>query len=123
MHRFIHIGLIAGASMALLVLVGLIWLRYPDNHGAGPFAFRWFFGALLVLALMTWVIMSKPPFLAAILSLIGFVATWLLDHRNIMVDYDEWINRGMPEWGVVKAIESQQVPNLLQAGETKKGDP
>jgi hypothetical protein len=122
MGRFIHVGLMAGASLALILLAGLIWLRYPDNHGAGPIAFRWLFGVLLVLALGSCGILSKPPYLAVVLSLIGFIVTWLVDHRNIMVDYDEWIKRGMPEWGVVNRHESPQTPNLLH-GEANKNDP
>lgn len=123
MSRFIHMALIAGASVALLLMAGLIWLRYPDNHGAGPFAFMCFFGVLLVLAMTNWAITSKPPYLAVALSLIGFATTFLLDRRNIMVDYDEWIKRGMPEWGVVNASVTQQSPMRSQPGESSKSDP
>ena len=99
MLRFMHIALIGCAALAILALAGLIWLRYPDNHGAGPDGFRWIFGVLIVAAVVYWLLTSKANYLALGLSIVGLATNWFLDRRNFMVDYDEWIKRGMPEWG------------------------
>jgi hypothetical protein len=88
-------------ALGLIAMIGLIWLRYPDNHGAGPILFRWFFAILFIMSGCHWFFAAKPPVTVMSCALIGFALTWIVDHRNIMVDYDEWIRRGMPEWGQV----------------------
>lgn len=80
-------------------MVALIWLRYPGNHGAGPEMFRWFFGIHLLAGAWYWISTSRPALLAIACAVLGLGATWIADHRNIIVDYDEWLRRGMPQWG------------------------
>ncbi len=93
-------------------LVGLIWLRYPDNHGAGPMAFRWVFGVILLVSIGCWIRTAKPPVPALALAVLGFLAVWFVDGRNIMVNYDEWVARGMPAWGTT----SEPMNRSLQEG-------
>jgi hypothetical protein len=97
--RVIHFITGFGTIFFLASVFGLIWLRYPDNHGAGPVQFSWNFGFLFLLSLLEWKLSKKLPLLIIILELSGLATTWVVDRRNIMIHYDEWIRRGMPEWG------------------------
>lgn len=87
------------ALLGLVGLLGLIWLRYPDNHGAGPMVFRWVFGVILLASMGCWIWTAKLPVPALGLAVLGLLAVWFVNWRNIMVNYDEWVVRGMPEWG------------------------
>lgn len=50
----------------------------------------------LVIAFLLKVKIAKFVF---VLSLLGVVLSLLADKFNIMLTYEEWIERGMPEWG------------------------
>ena len=78
----------------------LIGIRYPDNHGAGPSFFVFLFVGILLGALLICTT-SKSKIIIVIIccSFSGLFITYLVDRYNIMVDYDVWIERGMPEWG------------------------
>ena len=93
------------ALLGVLLVLGymslLIIIRYPDNHGSGTGVFRWIFLAVVLVA--GGYFFSKNGFAlsALVLALIGLLLTWAVDYRNIMVDYDKWIVRGMPSWGEI----------------------
>ncbi|HRQ88814.1 MAG TPA: hypothetical protein PLA50_08455 [Bacteroidia bacterium] len=97
------------ASCAALAasFVALIWIRYPSNHGGGPDLYRNWFLAFFIFSLVS-LIFSRNLWTYATLavSLLFISATYIADHRNIIVDYDEWIARGMPEWGTAKQYPS-----------------
>ena len=82
----------------------LIAIRYPDNHGAGPILFRWLFLGILIVAGRCMIWRNGFVLAALILASIGFASTWIVDHRNIMVNYDIWIERGMPTWGQIISV-------------------
>lgn len=80
----------------MLLLIGL---RYPDNHGAGVMMFRSLFLGILIASGVCMITRNGFVLAALILAAIGFASTWIVDQRNIMVDYDIWLKRGMPTWG------------------------
>lgn len=102
MQPFIRVTLAVSVLLGLVWMVALVWLRYPDNHGGGPGTFGWYFFIVLVAALAHGVGAAKAPLLAIALASTGLIATWIADERNIIVEYEEWIRRGMPEWGTPK---------------------
>jgi len=112
------------AVLGLLALIGLIWLRFPDNHGGGPIAFRWFFAGLLFLFWCFRFFASRAPSFFIACALIGLISTLVVNHRNIMVDYDEWIRRGMPEWGQARKVGYLQTPSatLREKGSSETGE-
>jgi len=77
-----------------------IWWSYPSNHGSGvgfelkSAGFFFTFGVIFLLvkrSVWTWGLVF--------LSVCFFAMGWIADNRNIKVDYDEWVARGMPKWG------------------------
>ena len=95
--------LLLAGCLVMAWMLFLICIRYPDNHGAGPMMFRWLFLGILIVAGVCMIWRNGFVLAALILAAIGFASTWVVDHRNIMVDYDIWIKRGMPTWGQVTA--------------------
>jgi hypothetical protein len=81
------------------VLVADIALKYPDNHGAGPMGHAYVFGGVLLMSMVFWIWTRKAPVKLLVLAAVGLAMTWVMDVRNISVDYDEWTRRGMPAWG------------------------
>ena len=94
-------GVMFVSVLALFWMALSVCVRYPDNHGAGPAQFQYLFIAVLLIAAILSIWRSRFAFAAMGLSLLGLFLTWLVDRRNIMVDYDEWTTRGMPGWGEV----------------------
>lgn len=95
----------------------LIWIRYPDNHGAGPIHFRFFLLGVVVIALGLSISKSGFAFATVGCSLLGLLLTWIVDWRNVMVNYDKWIARGMPEWGQVEPSGSEGSSKAKATGE------
>lgn len=86
--------------MVLCALLGLAFVKYPGNHGMSSYAFLPLFlvGVLLVLVecaqCRRW-----SPVKKAWASLLGIVLVVGFDRFNIMLSYEEWTSRGMPEFG------------------------
>jgi hypothetical protein len=100
--------LILGTAVLVMAwLFALIAIRYPDNHGAGPLAFRWLFFVILVGAGACLTKKNGSAFASLTIALVGLLSTWIVDYYNIMVGYDVWIERGMPTWGQ-SAIDGAQ---------------
>jgi hypothetical protein len=38
-----------------------------------------------------------------VLALLGVLAVLVLNSANMALDYDTWIQRGMPAWGEIRA--------------------
>lgn len=98
-------------------MILLIAIRYPDNHGASPEGYRVFFFTLLVLSCFHILRRNRLSLAVFILAAIGLISTWVIDHRNIMVDYYVWIERGMPAWG--ESSGDAPPPNDRRRGSTK----
>jgi hypothetical protein len=102
------------APFALLCVEVLV--KFPWNHGGGvgPYVVL---GAVALGANVLWMAVERRVgwFRVGALVVLG-LALWLCDRLNVVVDYDEWIARGMPDWG-----EWGTAPKLvyeMQAGAT-----
>lgn len=98
MKIFSIITLISSFTINLF-LVLLIIYRYPDNHGYFPDVFK------LVLILIPILLLSEvkknnqTALIASLTSSIGILILFIIDKTNILIDYETWIMRGMPQWG------------------------
>jgi len=102
-------GLRRGLSWGplLLPLLVLLWLianiahSYPSNHsGDSILAYQPFFMQWLVVSIPSALFLrTRLAWLALLLTLLGVFGTWLADEWNVWVEYEEWIQRGMPDWG------------------------
>lgn len=90
-------------TILLFLLLGAeIWLKYPDNHGAGIDAYKvpWVVTVIVNVCYMIWI---RRIALYRIAALALFVLLlFLCDRFNVVVDYEEWTARGMPDWGVLQ---------------------
>ncbi len=94
---------LACTALALASTLVLLWKVadcYPDNHiGADPRAFSRF--ALLAALLSACVaIRRKGRILACCCVALALACAWTdwhLDRSNTLVQYDEWLHRGMPK--------------------------
>ena len=91
------------ATCVLFFLLGMeIWVKYPDNHGAGIDVYKipWVVTAILNVCYMVQ-IKRLAPYRIAALALFALLLL-LCDRFNVVVDYEEWTARGMPDWGVLQ---------------------
>ncbi len=78
----------------------MLWLRYPCNHGDD---FRKNLCLFLACGVLTVVPRQRCRVAVLVLALLGVLAVLGLDYFNMALDYDTWIQRGMPPWGEVRA--------------------
>ncbi len=95
-------------SWGLLVLCTLCWgliaariIKYPENHIA--FNVLWLnvlFGGILTFGLLSWGISKRFDWLnvtVIAIALASIIGVLCLYYWNILVPYEEWIRRGMPD--------------------------
>ena len=78
----------------------MLWLRYPCNHGDD---FRKNLCLFLACGVLTVVPRQRCRGAVLVLSLLGVLAVLGLEYCNMALDYDTWIQRGMPAWGEIRA--------------------
>ena len=83
-------------------IAGLVWWRYPGNHGTS----LWFLALIPLLQLAVSVVLLLSRYLSLREMARWFVPAGLvlatlalLDGFNVAVDYEVWLKRGMPVWG------------------------
>ncbi len=85
--------------LAAVGLVVAVAQRTPSNHiGVDP---RWLglvvLPAIIIISVGIWRHVRAAPVLACTLvTLLFAVALVLVDQLNLLVQYDEWLRRGMP---------------------------
>lgn len=97
------LSLLAIAGMCILIVV-----RYPCNHGAGSLVFLSVFIILIFISLSFIKQTNEFAFISLIISCIGVVFSFFCDYWNIMLDYDVWLDRNMPEWGESKKLYKEE---------------
>ena len=90
-----YISALGWAEMLLM-----LWLRYPCNHGDD---FRKNLCLFLACGVLTVVPRQRCRVAVLVLSLLGVLAVLGLNYGNMALDYDTWIQRGMPAWGEIRA--------------------
>ena len=86
-------------ALAWVEMLLMLWLRYPCNHGDD---FRKNLCLFLACGVLTVVPRQRCRVAVLVLSLLGVLAVLGLDYFNMALDYDTWIQRGMPPWGEVR---------------------
>jgi hypothetical protein len=103
-------------STALLGL--LIYYRFPDNHGWGREFFQWIYVFLLLLSLVCMKFSFRAGAGLVILSALGLGLIYCVNEWNVLVGYDEWIERRMPEWGTKRNREVERPEGSYWTGRT-----
>lgn len=99
----------SGLHILFWVFIGWRLLTVPENHSS--LDIRTFnalsyglLGLAIVVALMRRVF--YVPAAAAVLALASLGGVHYLDRNNLMLQYETWISRGMPEKGAPAKIDS-----------------
>ena len=87
-------------ALAWVEMLLMLWLRYPCNHGDG---FRMNLWVFLVCGVLTLLPRQRCRVAVLVLSVLGVLAVLGLNFANMALDYDTWIQRGMPAWGEMRA--------------------
>ena len=87
-------------ALAWLELLVMLWLRYPCNHGDNLKTHLCIF---LVCGVLTLVPRQRCRVAVLVLALLGVLAVLGLNSGNMALDYETWIERGMPAWGESRA--------------------
>ncbi len=80
-------------------MLAMIIVRYPTNHGSSAQGFCTIFALFLALCLALWFATKRLPVLSLVIVLVSLLAAVVADRANLMMSYEEWLKRGMPEWG------------------------
>ena len=72
-----------------------IVLRYPCNHGNNFYVHAVALAFFLLLSLIN----LKKNIGVIVGAFIGLLFVLGVNYFNVGIDYDTWIERGMPEWG------------------------
>ena len=76
-----------------------IWVKYPCNHGGG-LALPVALGVLALVLNLLWMVRVRRVSWFRIGALVSLALLLLAcDRFNVSLSYEEWIRRGMPEWG------------------------
>ena len=86
--------------LAWVEMLLMLWLRYPCNHGDD---FRKNLCLFLACGVLAAVPRQRFRVAVLVLSLLGVLAVLGLNLSNMALDYDTWIQRGMPAWGEMRA--------------------
>ena len=83
-----------------------VWVGYrvatvSENHVShDPMVMIWLFYALLVFSISTVFLKKRAIFLLATVFAVGSIyGLHVIDQKNILVQYDKWLKRGMPGRG------------------------
>ena len=88
--------------LPFVVLSAEVWLKYPSNHGGSAFEYAET-GFVALFVNVVYMIFSRRLAICRILVLASFFALlYVCDRFNVLVQYEEWIARGMPDWGVLQ---------------------
>ncbi len=87
-------------ALSWLEMLVMLWLRYPCNHGDD---FRRNLCVFLVCGVMSLLPRLRCRVAVLVLALLGVLAVLVLNSANMALDYETWIQRGMPAWGAIRA--------------------
>lgn len=87
-------------ALAWVEMLATLWLRYPCNHGE---SYAWNLCIFLVCGVLTLIPRQRWRVAVLVLSVLGVLAVLGVGYCNIALDYETWIQRGMPAWGEFRA--------------------
>jgi hypothetical protein len=79
---------------------GLILIRYPGNHGSNAYEFMLSY-LVIFLLLIIYLVMKRVLFYRILLlfCLLGMGVCFYAEDFNVMLTYEQWIEKDMPDWG------------------------
>ena len=85
------------------VFLAELWVRYPCNHSYGVEGYFYIYCTINVFFLILECFKnSRFSYLCLVFIMLGGSLCYVIDKYNVLVDYDEWLSRGMPAWGEEK---------------------
>jgi len=104
MGIFLLISSVIGLCIEMTIIVTAYAVRDSGHIGEEPFLTFLYFVPLLLISI--FVLFKTPQFKRAALfgacvAIIGILLVTLLDATNLLVEYNRWGHRGLPERGTV----------------------
>lgn len=87
--------------IAPFTLIVYVAAKYPCNHGDGPWLWVWLAASVAVVALVDWLVNRMSLVGGAISVIICLSLVFACDRLNMLVHYDVWLSRGMPDDTVI----------------------
>ena len=106
MHKAALARLLSFAATSVLVVIGLFWLVVAyralagaSNHiGINVTLMRYVAVAGMALFGVVWLLARRGrDLIACVLCALSLAGSYALDHYNVLVPYEVWLKRGMPE--------------------------
>jgi hypothetical protein len=101
--RIAHLVLAVCESLLAVLLIAEAIRRAPVNHVGYEVCWLYAIPLLHLLLFGSEKFRKRASNPSKLIpSAVLVVTLWSLDHFNILVQYDRWIRRGMPEFGAVE---------------------
>lgn len=119
MH-FICNVVLAFLNFSLLTFIGIrVWVCMPTNHWGFDIRFLYIVPALslcYIFYLIIFGIFDKKYIITLFASLVFMLTIYIFDNWNLLVEYEVWIKRGMPNFGQrsQKHLPTSIAPNKQQ---------
>ena len=108
MGTVLFIGGGIGVFIEVAVVIAVVTVADSGHIGEEPFATFWYFVPLLCVSVAAvWYAprFRKTALFNAWVASFGIALVVLLDTTNMLVQYDRWAHRGLPEPGTVVWLE------------------
>jgi len=76
-----------------------IVVRFPSNHALGIIEYYPLVYVSIAVCAIDWCLSRRIPTSGILLIVVFLLLLVSIDRLNIYISYEEWIDRGMPEWG------------------------
>jgi drug/metabolite transporter (DMT)-like permease len=108
MRTFLLLGGVLAICLQAVIAVYAIALNDSGHTGAEPFLTFLYFGPLFCLSLFAWWkkrVLKRTAQFSAAAAIAGILLVVLLDVTNMLVQYQRWAKRGLPERGTVSWLK------------------
>jgi drug/metabolite transporter (DMT)-like permease len=108
MRILLLVGGVIGLCIEAAIAVYAFAVNDSGHTGAEPFvAFLYFVPLLCVAVFVLWTrhLSKRTALFSASVAIVGILLVVLLDATNMLVQYERWAKRGLPEQGSVSWLK------------------
>ena len=84
------------------LLMAEVLVKYPSNHGGGTVLHVALGGLATVINVVYMVCARRLTFIRIGILALFALLLYACDRYNVLITYEDWVERGMPEWGTPK---------------------
>ena len=92
----------------LALHAGELVIRFPCNHADRlAFSYKDCMAALALFEIVNALVKKEICVLFWVLFVLAFIIPTIEDKCNILVSYEVWTERGMPDWGQMSSVSTR----------------